>query len=59
VDLRHQGIVDEARRAKDLRVSVRQLSPLRECLDQMIADGVVLKREDIVQQAQAQPPVRG
>src|SRR5258706_9867115 len=59
MDIRYQGVVDEASQAKDLLVRVRVVLPFGEGLHQMVANRVVLERKKVVQEAQAQPPVRG
>ena len=62
VDLGHQRIVDHARDAENLRILLlrrflRIVPPFRVGLDQAVADGVVLQREQVVQHAQSEPPV--
>src|SRR6266496_1347746 len=59
MDLGHQGTVNKPSHPKDFIIMVRVMFPLRESLPNVVADCVVLEREQVVQQAEAQPPVRG
>src|SRR5215470_16522549 len=51
VDLRHQRVIDEAGDTENLVVLLRIVLPFGKRLKQVVADGVVLQREQVVQQA--------
>ena len=48
MNLSDQRVVDETRGTENLFITVRQLQPLGKRLDEVIADRIVLKRENVV-----------